>query len=55
MDADSTDDIALLANTPTQAKPLLHWLRQAAGPICLHMNANKTMYMCFNKKNETSR
>ena len=35
------DDIALLANTPTHAKSLLHSLEQAAGCIGLHMNADK--------------
>ena len=45
MDADYADNIALLANTPTQAKFLLHSLEQAAGGIGLHMNAN----MCFNQ------
>ena len=43
-----TDDIALLANTPTQAKSLLHNLEQAAGGIGLHMNIDKTEYLCFN-------
>ena len=37
-DANYADDIALLANTPAQA---------AAG-IGLHVNADKTEYMCFN-------
>ena len=47
-------DIALLANTPTQAKSLLHNLEQPAGGIGLHMNADKTEYMCFNQKVEIS-
>ena len=42
MDADYADDIALLANTPTQAKTLLHSLVQEASGICLHVNADKT-------------
>ena len=46
IDADYADDIALLANTPTQAKTLLEW--PAAG-IGLHVNAHKTEYMCFNQ------
>ena len=33
MDADHTDDIALLANTPTQAESLLLSLEQAVGGI----------------------
>ena len=46
-DADYTDDIVLLANTPTQAESLLHNLEQAAEGIRLYMNADKTEYMCF--------
>ena len=52
MDTDYSDDIALLSNTPTQAKFLLHSLEQAAGSISLHINANKTEYMCFNQKGD---
>ena len=48
--AEDTDDMTLLANTPTQAESLLHSLEQAAGGIDLHVNADKTKYMCFNKK-----
>ena len=48
-DADYADDIAILANTPNQAKTLLHSLeRAAAGIIGLYVNAHKTEYMCFN-------
>ena len=39
------DDIALLANTPTQAESLLHGLERAAAGIGLHFNADKTEYM----------
>ena len=42
--ADYTDNIALLANTPAQAKSLLHSLEKAAGRIGLHVNADKTEY-----------
>ena len=52
-DEDDVDDIALLANTSTQAEFLLHSREQAAGGICLHLNADKT-YMCFNSKGEIS-
>ena len=38
MDADNADDIALLANTPTQAETLLHSLEEAAADIGLHVN-----------------
>ena len=46
---DYADDIALLANSPAQAKSLLHSLERAAGGIGLHVNADKTEYMCFNQ------
>ena len=48
-DADYADDIALLANTPTQAASLLHSLEKAAGGIGYHMNAVKTKYVYFNQ------
>ena len=40
--ADYTDDIAILANTPNQAKTLLHSLERTAAGIGLHVNAHKT-------------
>ena len=42
------DDLALLANTPSQAEALLHSLERAAAGIGLHVNAHKTEYMCYN-------
>ena len=48
-DADYVDDIALLANTPTQAEFLIICLEQAACEIDLHVNSDKTEYMCFNQ------
>ena len=51
-DADNT---ALLANTPTKDKSLLHSLQQAAGESGLSVNADKTEYMCFNQKGVISR
>ena len=48
------DDIVLLANTPTQAEFLLHSLEQAAEGIGLHMNADKTEYICFNQEEDIS-
>ena len=51
-DTDYADDILLLANTSTQAKSLLHSLDQAVGGIDLHVNADKTEYMCFNQKRD---
>ena len=55
IDTDNADDIALLANTSTQAESLLHCLEQAAGKIDLHVNVDKTEYMCFNKKKKKKR
>ena len=48
-DADYADDLALLANSPNQAETLLHSLERAAAGIGLHVNANKTEYMCYNQ------
>ena len=53
-DADYVDDIALLANAPAQAKTLLHSLERAPADIGLHVNANKTEYMCFNQTGDIS-
>ena len=53
-DADYADDIAILANTPNQAKTLLHSLEQAAAGIGLHVNAHKTEYMCYNQTGDIS-
>ena len=46
--------ITILANTPTQAKTLLHSLEQAAAGIGLHVNARKTEYICFNQTGDIS-
>ena len=54
MDTDYADDIVLLANTPTQAKSLLHSLELAAAATGLHVNADKTEYMCFNQRGDIS-
>ena len=48
------DDIATLANTPNQAKTLLHSLERAAAGIGLHVNAHKTEYMCYNQTGDIS-
>ena len=48
-DADFADEIAHLANTPTQAETLLHSLERPAAGITLHVNAHKTEYMYFNQ------
>ena len=52
MDIDYADDIALLANTPTQAKTRLHSLEWATAGIGLHVNADKTEYICFNQRGD---
>ena len=53
-DADYADDIAILANTPNQAKTLLHSLERAAAGIGQHVNAHKTEYMCYNQTGDIS-
>ena len=53
-DADYAKDIAILANTPTQAETLLHSLERAVAGIGLHVNAHKTEYMCYNQTGNIS-
>ena len=53
-DADYADDIALLANTPTQAETLLHRLERTAAGIGLHVKAQNTEYMCLNQRDDIS-
>ena len=53
-DADYADDIALLANAPTQAETQLHCLERAAAGIGSHVNAHKTEYMCLNQTGDIS-
>ena len=52
--ADNADDIVLLANTLTQAESLLHSLGRAAADIGLHVNVDKTEYVCFNQRGDIS-
>ena len=54
MDVDYADDIVLLVNTSALAKTLLHCLEWAADGIGLHVNADKTEYMCFNQRCDIS-
>ena len=54
MNADYADGIALLVNTPAQGKTLLHRLKWTAGGIGLHVNADKTEFMCFNPRGDIS-
>ena len=53
-DADYADDTAILANAPAQAETLQHSLERAAAGIGLHVNAEKTEYMCFNQRGDIS-
>ena len=48
-DADYADDIALLANIPTQAETRLHSLERVATDIGLQVNAEKIEHICFNQ------
>ena len=48
-DADYADEIAIPANTPTQAETLLYSLERVAAGFGLHVNAHKTEYMYFNQ------
>ena len=52
MGTDYTDDIALLANIPAQAKTLLHSLERAVAGIGRHVNTDKTECMCFNQRGD---
>ena len=53
-DMDYADDMVLLANTPAQAESLLNSLERTAGGIGLHVNVDKTEYMCFNQRGDIS-
>ena len=53
-DEDYTDNLALLTNTPAQAKSLLHRLEQAARGVVLYMNSKKPEFMCFNQDDAIS-
>ena len=53
MDVDYADDIALPA-THTLEESLLQSLEWAAGGVGLHVNADKTEYMCFYKRGDIS-
>ena len=46
---DYADNIALLANAPTQAESLLHSLEQAASGIGFDVNADKIKSVSFNQ------
>ena len=52
--ADYADDIPILANTPNQAKTLLHTLAEATAGIGLYVSVHKTEYMCYNQTGNIS-
>ena len=54
MDADNADDVSLLANIPAPSEPLLHCLERAAAGVGLHVNTDKTEYMCLNQRGDIS-
>ena len=54
IDTDSIDDLALLANKPAQAEYLLHSLEKTVGSIVLHVNADKTEFICFKQEGAKS-
>ena len=53
-DTNYTNDIVLLANSPTQLENVLHSLEQAAAGISLHVEAHKTEYIWFNQTGDIS-
>ena len=53
-DADSAEDIAILANTPNKAETLLYSLERAAAGTGLHVNAHTTEYICYNQTGNIS-
>ena len=53
-DANYADDIALLANAPTQAETLQLSLERAAAGIGLRVNTHKMEYKCFNQTSDIS-
>ena len=53
-DTDCANDIALLANSPTQAENLLYSQKWAAGGIGLHVYADKIEFICFNQRGDIS-
>ena len=53
-DADYAHDIALLANTSTQAESRLYSLERTAADMGLNVNADKTEYISFNQTGDIS-
>ena len=46
------DDMVFIANISAQAEFLPQSLEWEAGDISLHVNADKTEYVCFNQRSE---
>ena len=53
-DADNTDDLVFLTNTPAHSESLLHSLEQEVTGIDLYGNANKTDNMYFKQERAIS-
>ena len=53
-DVDYADNMALLTDTPAQVESLLDSLEQTAGGLGLHVNADKTEFICFNQRDNIS-
>ena len=51
-DANNADGIALLEIITIEVESLLHCLEQEKGGIDLHVNADKSEYMSFNRKED---
>ena len=47
MDAKSTDNLALLVNSPAQSESVLHSLQQAVLFMGLYYNTDKAEFLCF--------
>ena len=43
-----------MVNPPAQAQSLMHSLERAAGGTDLHVNVDKTEFMCFNQRGDIS-
>ena len=52
-DFDFTDDIALVTEEINQAEEFLQRVQNSAARIRLHLNADKTEFICFNQEQES--
>ena len=53
-DADNADDGAFIPNTTAKVQSLLHSLEREVEGIGFYVRANKTEYICFNKRGDIS-